>query len=314
MKSFILKIQSVFLFLSVISTFGNNGVLENRSLYVDNFSNILGSYNKQKELFDFAKEHKITNLILYDLNKINERFFLGDGNRNKILVDFIKEARKEGIEKISASGESGEFFKKIIHPYNLSRKNKEERFDIYNLEYEYWNESESKPGGYYCDTYLKNGNLACDRDGSFEFYMQSLETMCLLAEELDDEVDLDDEILVEAYIGNFNKKEIEELSFVVDRLLIHNYVAKEERLFPYVKQRLKFIEDIHSDITVSILYSTECRYLGTYLVSNPYHVAEQKFFEGLNLFKDDLDEHINFTGFTYYNYSHYRYVENIKQY
>lgn len=47
------------------------------------------------------------------------------------------------IKKVSASGESGIFFLEAIHPYNKSRKDSIERFNIYNLEYEYWNERES---------------------------------------------------------------------------------------------------------------------------------------------------------------------------
>ncbi|MDG1194717.1 MAG: hypothetical protein P8N27_04330 [Polaribacter sp.] len=43
-----------------------------RELYVDNFSNILGTYHLETELLEFAKNHEINTLILYDLHKINK--------------------------------------------------------------------------------------------------------------------------------------------------------------------------------------------------------------------------------------------------
>lgn len=308
MSHFMLNaIRTMFIVL-VIPVFGNNNNFENRSLYIDNFNNILNSYKNQEELFKFTEEHKITELILYDLHKVHKQFDISNSETNQVLADFIREAKtKHGIKKVSASGESGDFFIKAIHPYNLSRKDKIERFDIYNLEYEYWNEPQSKPGGYYCETYLKNGQLKCDRENSFKYYIGTLETMRLLADELDKD------IMVEAYIGNFNRKEVKQISAHVDKLLIHNYVAREQRMFPYVKERLKLLEEINSGIKVSILYSTECRYLGKYLQNHSFYESEDIFFKQLNYFQKDLDEHLNFTGFTYYNYSHFRYLENIKQ-
>lgn len=307
MKKLSIKFLQRAIFLLIFPIFGSNNALEDRSLYVDNFNNILSSNNNQAKLFEFTKEHKITVLILYDLNKIHQQFDMSNSERNQILANFIREAKtKHGIKKISASGESGDFFINAIHPYNLSRRDKIERFDIYNLEYEYWNESQSKPGGYYCETYLKNGQLKCDRENSFKYYIQTLEVMRLLADELDHD------ILVEAYIGNFNRNEVKQISAHVNRLLIHDYVSKEQRLFPYVKERLKLLEEINSNVNVSILYSTESRYLGKYLKTHSFYESENKFFKQLNLFQKDLDDHLNFTGFTYYNYSYFRYVENIK--
>ena len=99
-----------------------------RELYVDNFSNILGTYHLETELLEFAKNHEINTLILYDLHKINKRFPLGDETKNGVLASFIVKAKVEyGIQKISASGESGDFFTNVIHPYNISRKNSKEK-------------------------------------------------------------------------------------------------------------------------------------------------------------------------------------------
>lgn len=309
MLRFVFKVNIFLVFtLFVINSYGFQDPYDHRSMYVDNFANILGSNKNEKELFEFAKEHEITELILYDLHKVNKLFYLGDSTKNQVLADFIRKAKIEyGIEKISASGESGNFFIKAIHPYNLSRTNAIERFDIYNLEYEYWNELESKPGGYYCENYLKGSQLPCNRKYSFAYYINSLEIMRFLADELDHD------IKVEAYIGNFEKDEVKAIIEHVDRLLVHDYVQREERLFSYVEERMHLLEDAKADIQVSILYSLESRYLGKYLKTYPFHEAERKFFVESNEKDHDLDEHLKFRGFTYYNYGHFRYVENIKQ-
>jgi len=300
-------LQILIAILCSISSYGLQNPYDHRSMYVDNFNNILGSNNNENKLLEFSKKHQITELILYDLHKVNKRFPLGDASKNQILADFIVKAKKEyGIKNISASGETGDFFKKAIHPYNLSRKNKIERFDIYNLEYEYWNKAQSLPGGYYCNTYLKSKNLKCNRKGSFKLYIESLDIMRRLADEIDHN------IKVEAYIGRFTENEVNAISSHVDRLLVHDYVNREEQIFPYVEKRLKLLDKIKSDINVSILYSLESRYLGKYLKKHNFHEAEKKFFEELNDVDHNLDEHLRFRGFTYYNYGHFRYAEKIK--
>ena len=100
-------------------------------------------------------------MILYELNKINKRISLSDPRSNNILSEFIHKAKqKYQIKKIGVSGESADFFVKIINVYNNSRQKPTEKFDIYNLEYEYWSSKASGIDGYYCVNYLEeNGKL-----------------------------------------------------------------------------------------------------------------------------------------------------------
>ncbi len=302
-------IHKIIILLFVLAL-GNVNAQKNytkRALYVDNFGNILGNSNKEQKLFKFAEEHNINEFILYDLHKINKQFHLGDTSKNHVLANFIKNAKtKYNIKEVSASGESGNFFIKAIHPYNVSRKDKNERFDVYNIEYEYWNKLASLEGGYYCETYLKNGQLPCNRKGSFKYFIQSLEIMRFLADELDHNIE------VEAYIGNFQESEVNQISEHIDRLLIHDYVRRSERVFPYVKKRLELLEKINSKIKVSILYSSEMNFLGQYFKEHTLHEAEKKFFDSLRKQGDHLDDHINWHGFSYYNYDYLKYVTNFK--
>ncbi|WP_439130527.1 hypothetical protein [Polaribacter sp.] len=302
-----MKIHKLLLYFLVATSFCyGQKKYENRALYVDNFATILGSTTLENELLEFSKNHQINTLILYDLHKINKRFHLGDLSKNHLLASFIKKARTEfGIKKLSASGESSNFFIKAIHPYNISRKDKLERFDVYNLEYEYWNEKESLEDGYYCNTYLKNVQLPCNRENSFKYFIQSLFVMKTLAKELDEGIE------VEAYIGNFKHTEVKEISEHVDRLLIHDYVKNPNRNFIYIKERLNLLNKINSKIDISVLYSSEMDFMGKWLKDHKLHEAEIKFFKNLEENDISLEKHLNFKGFSYYNYGYLNYVINL---
>ena len=300
---------SITFYLLVISSAYNQA----RKMYVDNFSNILGTKHLETELFKFVEKNNIDELILYDLHLVNKRFPLGDATQNNILAKFISKAKTEhNIKSISASGESGNFFIKAIHPYNLSRTKPEERFDVYNLEYEYWNEEESLDGGYYCETYLKNSQLTCNRENSFNYYINSLFIMKNLA----DEANLD--IKIEAYVGKFTRDEADKISKNVDMLLIHDYVKSPTHSYLYVKDRLNHLDAIHSHIEISILFSEENNFMGQWLKKHEFKEAERIFFNELEKKDIKLEEHLNFKGFTYYNYSFFKRnlkkMEHLKKY
>tara|TARA_R110001592_G_scaffold10314_5_gene53762 strand:- start:3154 stop:4071 length:918 start_codon:yes stop_codon:yes gene_type:complete len=272
-----------------------------RKLYVDEFNNILGSYNLEKELLEFSKKNNIHTLILYELNKVNKRFPLNDSSKNNILASFISRAKLEyNIKKISASGESGKFFVDAIHPYNQSRKKAIEKFDVYNLEYEYWDEQASLNGGYYCENYLKDGQIPCNRAGSFNFYLGTLTTMKLLAEEESHP------IKIEAYIGKFKEGEVLKISNLVDRLLIAAYVENPNTSFQYTQDRLKWLSEIKSEIEISLIFSTEMNFMGPWLRKNDFKMAEKQFFTDLANENIETSTDLNFHGFTYYNYSYFK--------
>lgn len=120
--------------------------------------------------------------------------------------------------------------------------------------------------------------MKCNREDSFKYYINSLEIMKILANELDENIE------AEAYIGKFNKDEAQQISDHVDHLLLHDYVNVEHRVdresfFPYLKDRLKLLERVNSKIKISILYSTESDYLGYYLNYHDFHEAKKNSFQ-----------------------------------
>ena len=111
-KKFYLQLRKTILFaffLCIVSNiFGND-----RTLYVDNFSNIIGSPNKEDKLLLFAMRNNFKTLILYDLNKVDKIWSLSDPRKNNVLAEFILKAKTEfNIKSVGASGECAFLFYK----------------------------------------------------------------------------------------------------------------------------------------------------------------------------------------------------------
>lgn len=278
------------LFFSVL-----NSAFSQRILYVDDFIKILGKENKEDKLLSLARDNNFKTLILYDLDKIDKKLFhLADSTKNNSLINFIKKAKTNyNIREIGASGENGDFFINEIDVYNNSRKNPKEKFDVYNLEYEYWNSSESDLGGYYCENYLRKNGIPCTREGSYKYYLETLSIMNLLAK------DSKHPIKVEAYIGKYQNNEIVNITKNVDRLLVSSYEKTISETLKNVKNRLAIMNNAHNNIEVSIIISAETKYLGGYLKYNSLDDLEKGI---VNNLKKEF-KNLNISGFTYYNYS-----------
>lgn len=291
MKRFPLTL--IFIALAMIST----NFYSQRILYVDQFFEILGNQKKEKELLDFAVENNFDKLILYDLHKVNKAYPMANTYQNQILADFISLAKETyHIKEVSGSGENPDFFISAIDAYNKSRKKTSEKFDAYNLEYEYWDEMSSKNGGYYCKNYLEKNGKKCNRSESFKFYIQTLQTMQKLANSNTHKVK------VEAYVGKFTQSEIVHISKYVDRLLVHVYVSHPKSGFYYANERLKYLSNIQNAPKISIIYSSELFFMGGWFKYNSLKKAENIFIDTMKRENYSIMKNLDFTNFTYYNY------------
>ena len=294
-----------FLIITLFIIFKSYG--SHRILYVDQFYHILGNEQKENDLLNFTVENGFDKIILYDLHKINRDYPLADKTKNSILARFIFKAKiNYGLKGVGGSGESADFFINAIHAYNMSRINPIERFDTYNLEYEYWKEQPNKNGGYYCENYLKTNGQACNRKTTFNFFLNSLKTMKALAKENSHKV------TVEAYVGKYYRHEIQKISKYVDRLLVHVYVRNPKSGFNYANKRLEYLTEVRNMPKISIIYSSETLFMGGWLKFNSLKKGEKIFKDSMRKQNKDLLRKINFTNFTYYNYN--QLAKSIKYY
>lgn len=283
-----------------------------RTLYVDNFNEILGSPSKEDKLLLFAQKNNFKVLILYELNKVNKRITLSDPRNNNILAEFIQKAKqKYQIKKIGASGESADFFVKIINVYNNSRQKSSEKFDIYNLEYEYWSSKASGIDGYYCVNYLEENGLPCGRESSFKFFITNLKQLKNLSKGKSHKVEVD------AYVGYYTQNEITEIAKNCDRLIIQAFGKDPKFCFASTRTNLEYIYNANSTIKTTILFSTTMENLGYWLKFDSLDKGESLFFTEMNSKNNQLKKKLNIEGFTYHTYtfleksvSYYSYNKN----
>lgn len=283
-----------------------------RTLYVDDFNTILGSPTQEDKLLNFAKKHQFSILILYQLNKVDKRFSLTNPELNITLADFIAKAKtKFGVIQVGASGESASFFTSRINVYNNSRNKPEEKFDIYNLEYEYWSNKASGDGGYYCVNYLEENGIPCDRQGSFNYFVENLKELKSLAEQNTHSIKID------AYVGYYTTQEIAEITKYCDRLLIHAYGKNPNLCFITAKKNLEKLYQINSKIKASILFSTRMNHMGYWLKHDSLDNGESQFFDKMKSVNLNFKKRLNLEGFSYHTYSfleksisYYSYTKN----
>ena len=105
---------------------------------------------------------------MYDLHSLN----LSNSNTADLLGAFIKRAKENyGIQYVGAICENASSFINKIVPYNNGRSDDNEKFNVFNLEFEFWTASSVNPGGYYCTQYLEQANCSCDTSGGFKFFI-----------------------------------------------------------------------------------------------------------------------------------------------
>lgn len=274
-----------------------------RAMYVDGFSRILGNARAETELLEYAKRHKLDVLLLYDLHRVLNKGNATNRDHNGRLARFSARAKTEfGVQAVGAIGEHAGFFADVIDPYNNSRQDPKEKFDIYNLEFEFWVASRIR--NVYFDAYLKPNKLPADEDGAFTFFLSTLEQMRSLARANSHPVQ------TEAYIGwtdrlsQMTATEVERaITQHVDRLRVHAYRKRPD--FRYTSRRLSGLMKAKPGLPISIIFSAEKEFMHDWLEGSSMPAAETEFRKQLSESgSDELRTGIKLDGFTYFAYSH----------
>lgn len=269
-----------------------------RAMYVNGFATIIGDNNLENDLLAFAQSHDITTLLLYELHTVNNNHDLTDPATNGILADFISKAKTDyGIQNIGATAENGNFFTNIIDAYNNSRSLAEEKFDIYNLEFEFWISGPTGPGGYYCTTYLTPNGLPCTIAGAFQFFMTVLQTMNSLAD------NNSHPITTEAYVGWPTASQAATIGANLDKLRLHAYVSDPNSAFGYADDRMIDFANGTPDLDVSIIFSSEPNFMQSWLEDHSLTEAEDIFTEDWEAGSAGWNENVNLVEYTYFVYS-----------
>jgi hypothetical protein len=275
-----------------------------RGLYVDKFYSILGDITKEDALLTYAQAHHFNYLALYELHRFD---FNNPLHRNR-LAAFIKRAKsKYGITQIGATGENVSFFSNnILTQYQSTRYDPLEKFDVLNLEFEYWNALLTNTGKYYCTSYLQQNGLPCGRLGAFMFYIQQLAQIKQLC--------VAHNLVCETYLGWFTQEEAYVFLPFVDRILLHAYVNKSQIdkdpsvFYNYTRDRLKFIANAaFKPVSVSTIFSSEPSFSGNWLsATSPARTPIEAFYRCQNDFDKETamwKSKISMIGYQWFTYS-----------
>lgn len=289
-----LKKSILLLFLLVFCLFAK----AERSLYVNDFDEIINDAALKTTLLEYAENNEITYLLFYDLHLIHNEHDLTNSSTNQILADFLADAKQNyGITKTAATAENAWFFENRIIAYNESRSNADEKFDVLGMEFEFWTPTFIDPGGYYCINYLTPNGYSCDNAGAYAFCKGELQAMRTLAD------NSTHPMTIEMYVGWPDAIQLLEIADIVDRTLIHAYVPDPDDAFSYTEGRLEYYENYTGMAEVMIIFSAEPNFSGPWLQANNMAAAEQAFMDDYDASTGTWKDNIDMQGFTYFTYT-----------
>lgn len=264
-----------------------------RGIYVDKFSQILGNPVKEDSLLHYAQDSSFNYLALYDLHNVN----FSNSSSVSTLANFIRKAREVyGITNIGAVGESYSTFQNNIAPYNNSRTNANEKFNVFNLEFEFWTTSSVNPGGYYCTQYLQPNNCGCDSSGGFKYYISQLHKIDSLASVQG--------AISETYVGWFNQGQAQQIVSNTDRILLHAYRIDPSSVFGYSKTRLSYLASLNQPVDVMPIFSSEPAFMGPWLNSHANGESYSKYQTDFNADVNNWKSHIRLQGYHWFDYGY----------
>lgn len=211
-----------------------------RGVYVNAFDTMLGNVAAEDSMLNWCKAHGFNAISLYSLNAV-----MGD-ERYTSLARFMKKARTGGygITQIAAVRGSSANFTQNAN-YDNGRTDLDERFNVYNLENEWWNNGPDCPFGCYTNI------------------LQFMSQKALAA---------NPKIIREAYMGWFQNPDGNELSQAktltknLDRVLVHDYRTSPS--FGYMQSRLSYLgraaKSQNRVIDVIVLFSAEPEFMQNY--------------------------------------------------
>ena len=277
-----------------------------RGMYVDDLDTIIDKNNtvtnltaKATKLLEFAQQNKITYLALYGAVDF---VFNKEKCDESSLCNFVRTAKRDygvleigavdGLYKTSSGAFNWERFKKIIS-YNSLRDEEKSgdakkfgKFDILNLEHEFW------------------------KEGDFELYMTALEEMSKSSS-----------LKTETYVGWLDDSQAKKIAERVHRVLLHCYVKDPVSAYGYAKgtdkdefRRLTYFANANENLEIWPNYSVEWRrdqyFMGCWFAKKNSILEGMASAEDIfeDAFEKDIAEwegKIRNTGFIYYSYRYF---------
>lgn len=267
-----------------------------RGMYVDGFNTILGNSQKEDSLLNYAQLNNFNYLALYNLWNVHTSHNLTNLTSSVILANFIQNAKQNyGIAQVGAVGENFFFFNNVINVYNQQHTNALQKFDVYNVEFEFWNTTTVSSGNYYCTTYLQPGGYSCDTAGAFSYYAK-------LIRQVDSLANLNG-VVSELYVGWFNQGQAITMGKNIDRILLHDYINNYSWLYSYVTTRLQYLAARNVVTEVIPIFSAEPSFMGSWITTHPIVQPYNDLVSAFDAATGSWKQYINLNGYQWFAYS-----------
>lgn len=274
-----------FLMLVSLSSIGQNI----RGFYLTGIGSWLGNTTKENAILSYAQGNGYNYINFYDLGSVS---WTSTTEKN-LLASFMSRARTQyGVLQFGAVVEVYSFFTNNILPYNKSRNNNNEKFDVINLEFEFWVSSSISSS--YCSKFLSPNGYSCDTAGAFKFAWKQFKLI--------DSACAAQGLISEVYLGWPNKGQIQKLASIADRILLHAYRPTDSDVYSYSKNRLINIAGVGAGKKVIPLFSGEPNFMGSWLNSHPITRPYQTYARDLASETASFKDNIVLEGYHWFTY------------
>jgi Secretion system C-terminal sorting domain len=275
------------LFIIGVSTYGQAV----RGFYLTGLGGWLNDQSEENDILEYAQGNGFNYILLYDLGDLN----WNSSTEKNQLAAFIKKAKTQyGIDEVGGVVEYEGYAAQKLIPYNNTRNSSNEKFDVINMEFEFW--VSSSISNSYCSKFLDPNGYSCDKSGAWAFAWSEFKKL--------DDLCAANGLISEYYLGWPDLTQMQKLAGRADRLLLSAYRPTDSDIYTYSKQRLKDIASIGGVTKVHTLMSAQSSFMGPWLNTHPQTRPYQTISAALAAETGSFKNNINMQGYHWFTYKY----------
>jgi hypothetical protein len=263
-----------------------------RGFYLQHVGDWLGVAAEENDILAYAQGNGFNYILFYDLGDIN----WNSSTEKNQLAAFIRKARTQyGIAQIGGVVEYAGYASQKLIPYNNSRSDQLERFDVINLEFEFWIPSSLS---YYCSKFLQAASFPCTQTAMWDFAWREFQAI--------DDICTNNGLISEVYLGWPDQAQMQALTTRADRILLAAYRPTDSDIYAYSTRRMEYIESTPgiSSTKVLTLMSAEPDFMGPWLNTHAQNIPYQTMSAALAAETRSFKNEIDLEGYQWFTYQY----------
>lgn len=277
----------------MLLTLGISSKAQNvKGFYLQDIGNWLGIASDENDILSYAQGNGFNYILIYDLGDIN---WSSTTEKNQ-LAAFIRKAKTQyGIIQVGGVVEYSGYVTQKILPYNDSRIDPLERFNVINLEFEFWVSSNVS---YYCTKFLQAAGFPCSQTGAWDFAWREFKLI--------DDICASNGMMSEIYLGWPDQPQMQSLASRADRILLSAYRPTDADVYLYSVHRMEYIASTPGINTANVLtlMSAEPAFMGSWLNSHPQTQPYQTMDAALSAETRSFKQAIDLQGYQWFTYKY----------